>query len=598
MPSSWRIPILWLILGMLVASSVVPLFFYGSNVVAINRDRLKTNEMLLQNTITSSLRDDLAQRHQNLLAMLANLSAAIEVSSGGNLTDKHVEAPELRALLQQFVSSTPDVASVTLLNAEKKGISAGRLGPDALDAFMQHELERAFTAAWEGRQYHGQPLAMGAGKVERTLVLLSTPVTAGGRFVGLLGVFLDLNFLVTQLQQASQGGMEAYVVDKQGRVVAAATPAYATGQDLTRFEIVRNFVLQRQAQQVAETKEFSFAQNGRTVDLLGTYSPVPSLNWAVVAQKPQAAAYASIFEMQRAARWLALWSVVLSVLVAVMAARKITTPLLTLTQQSRAIARGDFSRRVQVNSHTEIGELAQTFNSMTDDLEHFVADLKKAADENLALFLSSIQMLAGAVDEKDPYTRGHSDRVTRYSVLLATEIGLPKDEIERIRIAAQLHDVGKIGIEDRILKKPGKLTPEEYEIMKTHTTKGANILRPVEKLRDMLPGIELHHESLDGTGYPHGLKGDQIPIMARVITVADTFDAITTSRPYQKAMPPAYAIERIESFAGVRYDAQIVAALRSAFERGLLHFPAHIVLAAATLTPDDVEIDVPAIALT
>jgi HD-GYP domain-containing protein (c-di-GMP phosphodiesterase class II) len=598
MLSRWRIPILWLILCMLVASSVIPLYFYGFNVVAINRDRLKTNEMLLQNTITSSLRDDLAQRHQNLLAMLANLSTAIEVSSGGNLTEKHVEAPELRALLQQFVSSTPDVASVTLLNADKKGISAGRLGPDALDAFMQRELERAFSAAWQGRQYHGQPLALGAGKVERTLVLVSTPVSAGGRFIGLLGVFLDLNFLVTQLQQASQGGMEAYVVDKQGRLVAGATPAFATGQDLTRYEIVRNFVAQQQAQQVVETKEFSFTQNGHEVALLGTYSPVPSLNWAVVAQKPRDAAYASIFEMQQAARWLALWSVLLSVVVAVLAARKITTPLLTLTQQSRAIARGDFSRRVEVRSRTEIGELANTFNSMTDDLEHFVADLKEAADENLALFLSSIQMLAGAVDEKDPYTRGHSDRVTRYSVLLATEIGLPKEEIEKIRIAAQLHDVGKIGIEDRILKKPGKLTAEEFEIMKTHTTKGANILRPVEKLRDMLPGIELHHESLDGTGYPQGLKGEEIPLMARIITVADTFDAITTSRPYQKAMPPAYAIERIESFVGIRYDEKIVAALRAVFERGLLHFPASMMLAAATLTPEEVETDVPAIAMT
>jgi len=596
MSSSWRIPILYLFLGVLVAVSVVPLYFYGSNVVAINRDRLKTNEMLLQNTITSSLRDDLAQRHQNLLAMLGNLSTAIEVSSGGNLSGQHVEAPELRALLEHFVSATPDVASITLLNADKKVISAGRLGPDALDAFMQRELERAFAAAWEGRTYHGQPLALGAGKEERTLVLVSTPVTAGGRFVGLIGVFLDLSFLVTRLQQVSQGELEAYVVDKEGRLVDGADPSFATGRDMTRYEIVRNFVAQPQGRQLVETKEFSVTQNKRTVELLGTYSPVPSLNWAVVAQKPRDAAYASILEMQRAARWLELWSILLSVLVAIYAARKITTPLSTLTQQSRAIARGDFSKRVELNSRTEIGELAQTFNLMTDDLEHFVADLKTAADENLALFLSSIQMLAGAVDEKDPYTRGHSDRVTRYSTLLATELGLPKEEIEKIRIAAQLHDVGKIGIEDRILKKPGKLTPEEYEIMKTHTTKGANILRPVEKLREMLPGIELHHESLDGSGYPHGLKGEQIPIMARIITVADTFDAITTSRPYQKAMPPAYAIERIESFVGVRYDAEIVAALNTIFQRGLLHFPASVVLAAATMTPEAADA-IPAIAL-
>jgi len=191
---------------------------------------------------------------------------------------------------------------------------------------------------------------------------------------------------------------------------------------------------------------------------------------------------------------------------------------------------------------------------MSDDLERFIDDLKRAAEENRALFLNSIQMLAGAVDEKDPYTRGHSDRVTRYSVLLATEMGMENEFIEKVRISAQLHDVGKIGIEDRVLKKPGALTPEEYEIMKTHTTKGANILRPVKQLAEMLPGIELHHESLDGRGYPYGLQGDQIPLMARIIAVADTFDAITTNRPYQAAHDYAYAVRIINSLAGKRFD--------------------------------------------
>ena len=121
-----------------------------------------------------------------------------------------------------------------------------------------------------------------------------------------------------------------------------------------------------------------------------------------------------------------------------------------------------------------------------------------------------------------------------------------------VRISAQLHDVGKIGIEDRILKKPGALTEEEFEIMKTHTTKGANILRPVAQLKEMLPGIELHHESLDGRGYPHGLKGDQIPQLARMIAVADTFDALTTNRPYQQARDAAAALKVIQSLSGKR----------------------------------------------
>jgi HD-GYP domain-containing protein (c-di-GMP phosphodiesterase class II) len=297
---------------------------------------------------------------------------------------------------------------------------------------------------------------------------------------------------------------------------------------------------------------------------------VTSLEWAVIAQKEQREAYASIFEMQLYSRLLAALAVFLSLGISLFAARKITTPLQTLTESSRAIARGDFSQRVHLKSRTEIGELAETFNHMSDDLERFVLDLKRAAEENRALFINSIQMLAGAVDEKDPYTRGHSDRVTKYSVIIATELGLSEPEIDNIRIAAQLHDVGKIGIEDRILKKPGALTPEEFEVMKTHTTKGANILRPVEQLKDMIPGIELHHESLDGRGYPYGLKGDAIPLMPRIIMVADTFDAMTTNRPYQAAMDPEYVIRIINSLANKKYDPKVVAALTSVFTSGKL----------------------------
>jgi putative nucleotidyltransferase with HDIG domain len=240
---------------------------------------------------------------------------------------------------------------------------------------------------------------------------------------------------------------------------------------------------------------------------------------------------------------------------------------------------------VHITSRTEIGELASTFNHMTEDLERFVQDLKRAAEENRALFLNSIQMLAGAVDEKDPYTRGHSDRVTRYSVLIATEYGLDEQEIDKIRIAAQLHDVGKIGIEDRILKKPGALTPDEFEVMKTHTTKGANILRSVEQLKDMLPGIELHHESLDGRGYPLGLKGDQIPLMPRIITVADTFDAMTTNRPYQAAMEPEYVIRIINSLASTKFDPQVVGALTRVFQSGKLRIRRAAAMGADEMAP-------------
>ena len=584
-----RVRIFYVILGVLLLVSVVPMYFYADRVITMSRDRLKVNEMLLQNTVTRSVGDELGSRQKNLTMMLDNLASAVEVSTGGNLAGEHVSTPELRALLEKFVSSDSDIAYATLLNTEGRGISAGKIAPDA---FLQRELERAFAAGRDGRAYTGQPLTVGAGKNSRTLLLSSHPLSVGGRFIGMIGTVVDLDFVVRRLNELSKGGLTIYVVDRQGRLVAGVDPQYATGQDMTQFDIVKKFADQAGRARFPETSDFEIHRDKKVTDMVGTYIPVTSLEWAVIAQKEQREAYASIFEMQLYSRLLAALAVFLSLGISLFAARKITTPLQTLTESSRAIARGDFSQRVHLKSRTEIGELAETFNHMSDDLERFVLDLKRAAEENRALFINSIQMLAGAVDEKDPYTRGHSDRVTKYSVIIATELGLSEPEIDNIRIAAQLHDVGKIGIEDRILKKPGALTPEEFEVMKTHTTKGANILRPVEQLQAMIPGIELHHESLDGRGYPYGLKGDAIPLMPRIIMVADTFDAMTTNRPYQAAMDPEYVIRIINSLANKKYDPKVVAALTSVFTSGKLRIrraaaldPATELAVAASATP-------------
>ena len=564
-PNHARIPILYVILGVLLVISTVPMYFYSSQVEATNRERLKTNEMLLQNTVTRSLADDLSQHQRSLHMMLANLSSAIQVASGGDIGEANIQSPELRALLENFVSSSDEIAYATLLNSDAKGISAGRIAPDA---FLNRELERAFAAARDGRAYNGQALVIGEGNSARTVFLVSYPVNYGQRFLGMIGSVVDLQFLIRRLQEGAVGGLTPYVVDAQGRLVAAAKPEFATGQDMKNIDIVRNFVDSGNKSQLVPTMEFTVREGKTKEEMLGTYSPVTSLEWAVVAQKPLFEAYRDVLEMQRNARLLALLAVFLSMLVSIFAARRITNPLQVLTQSSRALARGDFSQRVHLLSRTEIGELAHTFNTMSDELERFVADLKRAAEENRELFMGSIQMLAGAVDEKDPYTRGHSDRVTRYSLLIAREMKQSEEFIETLRISAQLHDVGKIGIEDHILKKPGALTEEEFEVMKTHTTKGANILRPVTQLAEMLPGIELHHEALDGRGYPYGLQGDQIPLLARVIAVADTFDALTTNRPYQQAHTPDQALQIIRNLAGKRLDPRAVEALLAVYGRG------------------------------
>jgi HD-GYP domain-containing protein (c-di-GMP phosphodiesterase class II) len=571
LPLPSRIPIIYLILIVLITVGVVPLYVYATKVLDLNRDKMERNEKLLQNMVTTSLAEAIAQREKDVGAALTSLTSSVELASGGDLRGARVKSPEIRSLLQDYIGN-PDsiVPYARLVNAQNSFMSVGTIEPDA---FLEKELARGLGAARALREYNGEALSVGSGKQARTVMVVDRPVVNPKKqYLGALQLVVDLNYLVTKLKQTrDRQGLETFVVDRSGRLVASASVQYATGQDMNSNDLVKNFVEQSgNAHQFPVTTEYSLPQGKTQVPMLGTYFAVPGLEWAVVTQKTRDDAYVDIFDMRRDALRFAMVAIAFSIFLSIWAARRLTTPLDILTESSRSIAGGDFSKRVELHSRTEFGELAETFNTMTGELERFVADLKKAAEENRTLFFSSIQMLAGAVDEKDPYTRGHSDRVTRYSMLIATELGLKEDEIERIRVSAQLHDVGKIGIEDRILKKPGALTPEEFEIMKTHTTKGAAILRPVDQLREMLPGIELHHESLDGRGYPFGLRGDQIPLMPRIIMVADTFDAMTTNRPYQAAMDPEYVIRIINSLATTKFDPVVVAAMTKVFESGKL----------------------------
>ena len=177
---------------------------------------------------------------------------------------------------------------------------------------------------------------------------------------------VDLGFLIRRLQEIEGGGLSPYVVDSEGRLVAGTSSQYATGQDMTNLEIVRNFVEQGgKAQMVAATREFTIGTGKHSTIMLGTYSPVTNLEWAVVAQKPRDEAYSSVYEMQRSAGILAIFAIGLSIGVGIIAARRITNPLEVLTESSHAIARGDFSQRVELKSRTEIGELASTFNFMS-----------------------------------------------------------------------------------------------------------------------------------------------------------------------------------------------------------------------------------------
>jgi len=179
------------------------------------------------------------------------------------------------------------------------------------------------------------------------------------------------------------------------------------------------------------------------------------------------------------------------------------------------------------------------------------------------LFLKTITILAQAVELRDDYTGGHTQRVTRYATLLAQHLQLPEDQLELIKIGTPLHDIGKIGIDDAILRKPGRLTASEFAIMQEHTTKGAEILSTIPEMQPIIPIVRNHHERWDGTGYPDRLAGTEIPFLARIVAVADAFDAMTSNRPYhenRKGKPPAVAFAEVEKMSGRQFDPRCAAA--------------------------------------
>lgn len=196
---------------------------------------------------------------------------------------------------------------------------------------------------------------------------------------------------------------------------------------------------------------------------------------------------------------------------------------------------------------------------------------RQAGEELRALFLAALESLASAIEAKSPWTRGHSERVADYAVKIGQSLGQAEGELERLRIAGLLHDIGKIGTYDALLDKPGKLTDAEYETIKQHSGKGAELLAPIKQLRDIIPWVRGHHERFDGTGYPDGLKGEDIPLVARILAVADTFDAMTAERPYRTAPGKAYTLEEIRQHAGTQFDPKVVEAFLRA--QALAAFP-------------------------
>ena len=243
----------------------------------------------------------------------------------------------------------------------------------------------------------------------------------------------------------------------------------------------------------------------------------------------------------------------LTLLVGTVTASRLTRPVELLVRSMRAVSAGDLHHRATVVSQDEIGYLARTFNEMTVSLEEKTAALEETT-------FASMEALARAIDARDPTTFGHSARVSAVSLEIADAMRLSARDLEALRRAALLHDIGKIGVEDKVLRKPGPLTDAEADDMREHPRIGYDMLKGLRFLQPSLPGVLYHHERWDGAGYPTGLTGTAIPLPVRILAVADVFDALTSDRPYREGLSFEAATAAIRIEAGLQFDPDVVTA--------------------------------------
>ncbi|WP_242338923.1 MULTISPECIES: HD-GYP domain-containing protein [unclassified Anaeromyxobacter] len=260
-------------------------------------------------------------------------------------------------------------------------------------------------------------------------------------------------------------------------------------------------------------------------------------------------------------------ALVVAAVLSALVARSVTRPIAECVRGALEIARGRFGREVAVRAHNEIGDLALGFNHMSRELARYDAENRRLIHDLEAGYLDTLRSLASAIDAKDPYTRGHSERVAELAAEIGRELGLPRETVAALVYGGILHDIGKIGVPDAILAKRSPLTPEERALVEVHPVTGAEIVAGVEFLRSAVPAIRGHHERWDGDGYPDRLRGEEIPLVARIVNAADTWDACTTTRPYQSGLAEGDALPLLAELRGTQIDPAVHDALVAVLRR-------------------------------
>jgi len=568
-----RTRLLYIVLAVLLLVGLLPLGLSGTLLSRRSAEELRGIEGRYQAQIVHDKARQIELYGQRYREVVNGLAHAFEIS--GEI--RPLDASSYEARLQKILQDDPNLIALAICPV--KGEVHRAFQPELIKREEVDQRVGEVLARMNGRELIiSRPQVIRSG--QEMGLTIAAPVTSDEQITAAVVAIVSFQEVFKAVQQPTakterellEAGLPVvFVVDQNGRAVAHPDPVIAFSEkSMTDFKVVQDW-LESGAQVQSALAPFATDRDGQRVRMLGSYATADlgsSARLGVIAIQDEAAALASVRDMRNQTLFISLLAAGFALIIGFYFAKKLTQPVRELASGAQRIAAGDFSQRVRVTGRTELSELGGAFNEMTDQLERHVRDLHISVAENRELFLGTVKALAAAIDGKDPYTRGHSERVSRFSVAIAQAMGLSQTEIEHIRVSALLHDVGKIGIDDRVLKKPAQLTDEELALMRTHPQKGYKIMSQIPAMRDFLPGMYMHHEMINGEGYPQGLKGEEIPLMARIVSVADTFDAMTTERPYQRAMDVKTALTRLKSFVGTRYDSRVVAAFVAVCEAG------------------------------
>jgi putative nucleotidyltransferase with HDIG domain len=541
----------------LLLSGIIPLGVSSVLLISQSNKALVNTERDNLTAEASSLSQEVNSYLIGVRRQLAQLGNGILMAPGPDDVVARLSQAWVSSQLQSLQHGNPDVIALRVLNLEGAGLGPGDLNPDvqaAMNAVFEQARSRKLPA------YGFIP----AGVARKPQAILAVPIsTAAGAPQIIVEAQLRFQPLEKVTRDEARKGVGVFLIDRQGKILWSND---GPGKKASLGGGILNGLANGP---VTMTSSYKIRTPEGAREVFAQVSAIPESGWSLVVQKPLSEAFADVNKLIVNAALSTAVLVGLSLFFAYLAARWVSQPIQRLTETTHEIAEGSFGGRVEMKGLTfEMADLAEDFNRMSDHVAGYVQQLRQAAQANRDLFIGSLRAFVAAVDAKDPYTRGHSERVAAYSRTIARYLQLPEETQHKIWIGALLHDVGKIGVEDRILRKEGVLLPDEYEQMKLHTVMGADIMTPIEQLKEMIPAIRSHHEAWNGRGYPDGLKGEQIPLFARIVGVADTFDAITTNRPYQQAYSLQFAVETITRLTGSRFDAKIVTAFLRAFEAG------------------------------